>query len=145
MPANRGRLPPGIAGDLERLIHDVGPVVADRARAQLHAVAHDVILPGEDLERVLALQRLEPALRHREGIVREVDLLLLVVELEHREVDDPAEAEGAFFDQVELLADAGPRSAREPRGLVFLAGGEEDAVVGAEAHRLGQPSIPSAP
>ena len=45
-------------------------------RAQLHAVADDVILPGEDVERVLGLQRLQPALRHREWIVAEVDLLL---------------------------------------------------------------------
>ena len=100
-----------IAGDLERLVHDVGAVVADRARAQLHAVADDVILPGEDVERVLALQRLHLALRHREGVVAEVDLLLLLVIFEHREIDDPAEAERALLDQVELLGDAGPRAA----------------------------------
>ena len=105
---------------------------------QLHAVADDVILPGEDVERVLGLQRFHPALRHREGIVAEVDLLLLVIIFEHREVDDPAEAERALLDQVELLGDAGPGEAGELGGLVFLAGGEEDAVVGAKAHRLGQ-------
>ena len=44
------------------------------------------------VERVLRLQRLEPALGHRERVVAEVDLLRLVVVLEHREVDDPAEA-----------------------------------------------------
>jgi len=34
-------------------------VVPDRARAQLHAVADDVILPGENVERVLGLKRFE--------------------------------------------------------------------------------------
>ena len=65
-----------VAGDLERLVHDVRAVVPDRARAQLDAVADDVVLPGEDVERVLGLQRLQLALRHREGVVAEVDLLL---------------------------------------------------------------------
>jgi hypothetical protein len=44
--------------------------------------------------------------------VREVDLALLLVVLEHWEVDDPAEAERALLDQVELLADAGSGEAR---------------------------------
>ncbi len=127
-----------VAGDLERLVHDVRAVVADRARAQLHAVADDVILPGEDVERVLGLQRLHPALRHREGVVAEVDLLLLVIIFEHREIDDPAEAERALLDQVELLGDAGPGEAGELGRLGFLAGGEENAVVGAKAHRVGE-------
>ena len=67
----------------------------------------------------------------------EVDLLVVLVILVHREVDDPAEAEGALLDEAELLGDAGAGEAGEPRRLLFLAGGEEDAVVGPEAHRLG--------
>ena len=47
-----------IARDLERLLHDLGAVVADRAGRQLHAVADDVVLIGENVERVLRLQRL---------------------------------------------------------------------------------------
>src|SRR3546814_587269 len=49
----------------------VGPVVPDRARGKLHAVAHDVVLIGEDVERVFRFQRLQLALRHREGVVAE--------------------------------------------------------------------------
>jgi len=37
-----------IAGDREGLVHDVGAVVADRARGEFHAVADDVVLVGED-------------------------------------------------------------------------------------------------
>ena len=59
----------------------------------------------------------------------EVDLLLLLVVLIHREVDDPAEAESAFLDEIELLGCAGAREARELRRLGFLAGREEDPVV----------------
>ena len=51
-----------------------GPVVPDRARRQLHAVADDVVLPGEDIERVLRLQRFHLALGHGERVVGEVDL-----------------------------------------------------------------------
>ena len=39
------------------------------------------------------------------------------------------------LDQAELLGDAGARRAGELRRLIGLAGGEEDAVVGAEAER----------
>jgi hypothetical protein len=58
-----------IARDLERLVHDLGLVVPDRARRQLHTVADDVVLIGEDVERVFAFQRVHLALRHREGVV----------------------------------------------------------------------------
>jgi hypothetical protein len=65
--------------------------------------------------------------------VREVDLLRLLVQLVHREVDDPAEVVGALLDQAELLGRAGAGEAGELGGLALLAGGEEDAVVRAEA------------
>ena len=69
--------------------------------------------------------------------LKSIFLLVLVI-LEHREIDDPAEAERALLDEVELLGDAGAREAGEPGRFGFLAGGEEDAVVGAKAHRLGE-------
>src|SRR3546814_9807632 len=75
----------------------VGPVVPDRARGKLHAVAHDVVLIGEDVERVFRFQRLQLALRHREGVVAEIDLLRVLVIFIHREIDDPAEAEGVLL------------------------------------------------
>ena len=53
----------------------------------------------------------------------EVDLLLLLVELEHREVDDPAEAEGTLLDQAELLGDAGARGSGEPGRFLGLGDG----------------------
>ena len=81
----------------------------------------------------LRLQRFQLALRHRERVVAEVDLLGVLVVFEHREIDDPAEPERALLDQAELLADAGARRAGELGRLAFLAGGEEHAVVGAEA------------
>src|SRR5206468_1386218 len=103
-----------IAGDLERLVHDVGAMVADRAAAQLDPVADDVILPGKDLERVLRLQRLHLPLRHGEGVVAKIDLLLVLVIFEHREIDDPAEAESVLLEEVELLGDATARTTPPP-------------------------------
>src|SRR3546814_3757588 len=80
-----------ITGNLERLVHDVGAMVADRARRQFDAVADDVILPREDVERVPGFQRLQLALRHAERIVAEINLARVLVGLEHREVDDRSE------------------------------------------------------
>ena len=109
-----------IARDRERLVHDVGPVVADRARRQFDAVADDVVLERLDRQRVLRLERLEPALRHRERVVGELDLPGLLVALVHREIDDPAELEPALAHQVQLArrASAAPRrrTARRRRG-----------------------------
>src|SRR5205823_4678513 len=67
-----------IAGDAKGLEHDVGEMVADRARTELDAVAHDVVLIGEDLQRVLGLERFDAALRHRERVVAELDLPALL-------------------------------------------------------------------
>ena len=71
------------------------------------------------------LQRLEAALRHRERIVREVDLLVFLVVLVHREVDDPGEFEPILVDQVQLLAEFGSREACKFPEFVGIAGDEE--------------------
>ena len=103
---------------------------------QLDAVADDVVLEGLDGQRVLRVQRLQPALRHGERVVAEVDLPGLLVQLVHREVDDPAEAE-------RVLSRPGPSSSAEPRAhragelrrRLGLAGDEEHRVAGATARR----------
>ena len=94
-----------VAGDLESLDHDLGQVVPDRPRRQLDAVAHDVVLEGLDLERVHRLERLEFALGHRERVVREIDALLVLVPLEHREIHDPQRLP-AFRHEAAILATA---------------------------------------
>src|SRR5260370_28742634 len=88
-------------------------MVADGARAKLDAVADDVVLPCIDGEGILGLERLQPALRHRERVMAEVDLLGGLVVLAHREVDDPAGFESLLGDQPPLLAHLRPRLAPE--------------------------------
>src|SRR5260221_658146 len=80
---------------------------------QLDAVAEDVVLVRQDCQRVLGLERFEPALRHRERVMAELDLAGLLAALVHREIDDPAEAEGALLNQPQFAADAGARLRRE--------------------------------
>src|SRR5690348_3481621 len=117
-----------VARDLERLHHRVRPMVADAAGGDLIAVAGDVVLERLDGERVLRRERLESALRHRERVVREVDLLVFLVVLIHREVDDPGELEPVLVDQVQFLAEFGPRKAGKLPEFVGLAGNEERRV-----------------
>ena len=126
----------GIAGDLERLLHDIRAMVPDGAAGQLHAVAHHVILEGKDIQRVHGLQRLLAALRHGEGVVREFDLAGLLVHFEHREIDDPAQPEHVLFQQVEILAQLGAGLTGELGGLQRLVAGEEHRVAIAEAGAL---------
>ena len=80
---------------------------------------------------------LDRQVRHRERIVREVDLLLLLVPFVHREIDDPAELEAVLLDQVELLADLGARRAREFHEVLRLAGDEEHGVADAKPELIG--------
>ncbi|MPL89883.1 hypothetical protein SDC9_35925 [bioreactor metagenome] len=116
----------GVTRDLEGLVHDLEVMVADRARDQLVAVAGEVVLIAQNVERV-ALQCLETALRHREGVVREVDLAVVGL-LVHREVDDPAEAEHAFLGQAKLAADLVAGLAGDRLELLGLAAEEEHCV-----------------
>ena len=98
-----------VSSDLESPQHDLRQMVADRAGAQLVAVADDVVLIGQDIERIAAVQRLQLALRHRERIVREINVIGLVVHLEHREIHDPDELEPGLIDQVEIGSQLGAR------------------------------------
>src|SRR3546814_3498687 len=61
---------------LERLDHRFGRLIADRSRRDLETVADHVVLVRLDRQRILIVERVEPTLRHREGIVCEIDLLL---------------------------------------------------------------------
>src|SRR4030095_7555703 len=107
-------------------------VIADGARGQLDAVADDVVLKGEDVEGVHAVEGIEAALRHGEGVVREVDLVLLLVPLIHREIHDPAELESVLIDEIELASHPIARLAREFVELLLPAGDEENRVPDAE-------------
>ena len=93
-------------------------------------------LMPEDRLLVVGIEREELVdlhVRHRERVVGEVDLLLLLVPLVHREVDDPAELEAVLVDEVEFLADLGARGTGELHELVRPAGDEERRVADAEA------------
>src|SRR5271166_1137478 len=127
-----------VARDLERLLHDVGAMVADRPRRQFDSVADDVVLERLDRQRVLVLERLEPALRHRERVVRKVDSFLLLVPLVHREVDDPAELQHVLVRDAEVIADADARRARELGSLVHLVAGQKDRVARLQAYLVNE-------
>ena len=125
-----------VSGDLERLVHDVRTVVADRAAGKFHAVADDVILIRQDVQRILGRERFHAALGHREGVVAEDDLAGLFVQLEHREVHDPAELEHVRVDQVQLGAEFGADLSADLDHFRFLVGKEEHHVAGLDVRTL---------
>src|SRR5690606_25149475 len=123
-----------IARNAEGLVHHIWLVVTDRAGGKLHAIADNVVLEGSDAENFLFIIRaklqelVERIVRHREGIVREVDLLLFLVPLEHGEVHDPAELEDALFHKAKLGADTRARQTGKACKLRRHAGHEEDGI-----------------
>ncbi len=52
-----------------------------------------------------SVQSRQPPLWHGKGVVGKVDLLLLLVPFEHREIDNPAEGELVLVNEVQLLGD----------------------------------------
>jgi hypothetical protein len=116
---------PWVPGEGEGLVHDLGDVVPDRAGGDFVAVADEVVLVGEDRERVLLFERFEPALRHGKRVVRELDLLGLLVHFVHRVIDDPGEFEDVLLDEVELLGDFFAHRAEDFGGLGFVGSAEK--------------------
>src|SRR5690606_9831335 len=95
---------------LERLHHQFRRLVTDRAGGDLEAIADRVILIGLERKRIGTVKRLDAALRHGERVVREVDLLLVLIPFVEREIDNPAKLETIAVDKVQLLAGAGAGS-----------------------------------
>jgi hypothetical protein len=106
-----------IARQLEGLEHDLGLVVADRARDQLIAVAGQVVLIAQHLQRI-ALSASIPPCGIENGLWLKSIFPVVGVLLVHREIDDPGEAEAVGFGQPQLAPDlvAGrPPPASKPR------------------------------
>src|SRR6185437_2782876 len=74
---------------------------------------------------------------HREWIVGKVDLLLLLVPLIHRKINDPAEFETVLCDQTKLFADLGARRPCEFHEVLGLAGDEERRIADTELELVG--------
>ena len=93
------------------LANNIGPERTAAIRAQIGVKEGDAaFFVAGDPDKFwkfsgLALQRIKAALRHRERIVREVDLLVVLAVLVHREVDDPGELEPLLVREVQFLAD----------------------------------------
>src|SRR6185312_9339984 len=94
----------------------------------------------QDLLLVARVEReelIDLDVRHRERVVRKIDLLFFVVPLVHREVDDPAEFEAALGDEPEFLAHFRARRSGKLDEVLRLAGNEETGVADAEPELIG--------
>ncbi len=108
-------------------------MVPDRTARQLDAIAHDVILPRQNLKWVLRLQRFQSPLRHREWIVRKFNFLGFVVPFIHGKIDDPAKVKTVLCCQFQFVADACSCTAGEIDEVLRNAGNEEHRIAIAKA------------
>src|SRR5262249_55807425 len=133
-----------IAGDGKGLLHHVGTVISDRTRRQFDTVADDVVLDRLEAEDLVLIRRIKRQklirrhIRHREWIVREVDLLLLFVPFVHREVDDPAELETVLGRKPKLAADFVAGGTGKFHKVTRLPGDEEHRVTDTKAELVAQ-------
>ena len=112
-----------------------GLVDAHRAAADLPAVQHDVVGLGERVRRVGREQVLVAVLRRGERMVARAPGLLLVVEFEHREVDDPQRLP-AVLREAALVADLRAQRAERVVDDLLPVGAEEDEVADLRAGAL---------
>src|SRR5699024_947664 len=117
-----------VSGDPERLVHDFGRVITNGPRGELHTVADDVVLPGEDLQGILGLQRFHPALGHGERVVAELDRPL-VRQFEHRKIHDPAEPVGFLREVPGTLAGLDPYRCHDAFVLLLVLTRAEEQTV----------------
>ena len=119
-----------IARDFKRLFHNIDSVVADSARAQLDSVANYIVLICFDFQRSLCVERFKPALRHREGVVREDNLAGVRVLLEEREVYDPAEFIAILLANIvsHVVCDICSYQPGKPMAFIDRRGHEEERI-----------------
>ncbi len=84
----------------------------------------------------LRVQRFEATLRHRERVVREVDLLFFLAPFIEREVDDPGEGEFVLVDEVQFLAHQRAGITGEAVEFLRTASDEEAGITHIETHLL---------
>src|SRR5690606_38095476 len=84
--------------------HGLRILVTDRAGSDLETVADRVVLVGLERERFGAIEGVEPALRHGEGVVGEIQALFFLAPLVEGEIDDPAQLELLGIDQIKVEA-----------------------------------------
>ena len=69
-------------------------------------------------------------------MVHELVALLVLEPLEHREIDDPEELEAIRIEQVQLLRDVQAQLPERGAGLVMLATGHDQEILGAAGGRV---------
>ena len=111
------------------------------AGGQLHAVAYDVVLISQDLQRIHGVQCFQTALGHRERIVGESDLLRLGIQLKHREIVHIAETVSILLDQIQLLAQLGTDMTCIVVRLILFVRNEEDGISGRKSCHFCQFSL----
>ena len=111
------------------------------AGGQLHAVAYDVVLISQDLQRIHGIQCFQAALGHRERIVGESDLLRLGIQLKHREIVHIAETVSILLDQIQLLAQLGTDMTCIVVRLILFVRNKEDGISGRKSCHFCQFSL----
>src|SRR6476620_5393758 len=94
-----GAMPPcgGAPSDKAR---SMPPNLASSTSSGYPAIANAFFMTSGRWFRIEPQERVGLHIRHRERVVREVDLLFFFVPLVHREVDDPGEFEAILVDQL---------------------------------------------
>ena len=103
-------------------------MVAHRARQQFYAVADKIVLVSINVQRILAVQCIHSALRHRERIMRKFNSAGFFVFFIKRKIDNPAHFKRIFVNQAEFFADLVAQTAGKLVKLHALAGHKDNRI-----------------
>ena len=117
-----------ISRNVERPIHDIRQMVSYRAGRQFNSVAHNVVLVGQNLQRVLGVQGVQTTLRHGKRVVAEINTTGVLVQFVHGIVHDPTKPKRAVFNQPKVFAHLRANPACQSGGVIGGVAGEKDRV-----------------
>ena len=124
-----------IARNFKGFEHDLWAVIPNRTTEQLIAIACQVILIPQHLQRI-TLKGLHTPLWHRKWVVLKIDLAGFFILLINREINNPGKREALFVRQAQFIANHHPRFASNPFEGFWFAAQEERRITNAKPQLL---------
>lgn len=88
---------------IERIENELRKMVKDREGGNLKKIEEEIIMIGINLKRVNVLKRINEKMRKGERIMRKVDIIVVIVKLVEREIDNKRKLKKVEIEEIKLL------------------------------------------
>lgn len=88
---------------IERIENELRKMVKDREGGNLKKIEEEIVMIGINLKRVNVLKRINEKMRNGERIMRKVDIIVVIVKLVEREIDNKRKLKKVEIEEIKLL------------------------------------------